>query len=58
MDAAAETSRQNRSRGRGTAAALAVAAVALFVAAGLLLWSRHGEAVFSDYVTAALAWCF
>ena len=33
-------------------------AVGLFVAAGLLLWARHGDAVFNDYVIAALAWCF
>ena len=37
---------------------LIAAAVALLVAAGLLLWSRHGAAVFSDTVLAALAWCF
>jgi hypothetical protein len=29
------------------------------VAAGALLWSRHGSAVFVDNpVLAALAWCF
>ncbi len=33
-------------------------AVGLLVAAGLLLWGRHGEAVFGDTVIAALAWCF
>jgi hypothetical protein len=41
------------------AALLVVAAAALcLVAVGLLLWSRHGSAVFSDTVLAALAWCF
>ncbi len=38
--------------------ALAAAAVGCLVVAGLLLWSRQGEAVFSDTVLAALAWCF
>ena len=29
-----------------------------FVAAGSLLWWRHGAAVFTDFAVAALAWCF
>jgi hypothetical protein len=33
-------------------------AVLCAAAAGLLLWSRQGEAVFSDMVLTALAWCF
>ncbi len=37
---------------------LVASAVAFLVAAGLLLWWRHGAAVFSDTVLAALAWCF
>jgi hypothetical protein len=37
---------------------VAAAAALCLVAAGLLLWSRHGAAVFSDTVMAALAWCF
>jgi len=37
---------------------LVAVAVAFFIAAGLLLWGRHGAAVFSDTVLAALAWCF
>ena len=37
---------------------LVAAAAGLFVAAGLLLWARHGDAVFNDYLVAALAWCF
>ena len=41
------------------AALILTGAAALFlVGAGLLLWSRHGDAVFSDTVLAALAWCF
>ena len=41
------------------AALLVAAAAALCLAgAGLLLWARHGAAVFSDTVLAALAWCF
>ena len=45
---------------RSNRPALLVAAMAglCLVAAGLLLWSRHGAAVFSDTVLAALAWCF
>ena len=44
---------------RGFAArALAAAAVVCLVAAGLLLWGSRGDAVFSDTVLAALAWCF
>jgi hypothetical protein len=38
--------------------AVIVSAVACLVGAGVLLWSRTGEAVFSDLVLAALAWCF
>ncbi len=40
--------------------ALGIAAVAALclVGAGVLLWRRHGAAVFSDTVMAALAWCF
>jgi hypothetical protein len=37
---------------------LIVAALGCIVAAGLLLWSRQGDAVFSDMVLTALAWCF
>lgn len=37
---------------------IAAAAALSLVGAGLLLWSRHGAAVFSDTVLAALAWCF
>ena len=37
---------------------VAAAAALCLVGAGLLLWWRHGAAVFSDTVLAALAWCF
>ena len=40
------------------AVGIAAAAALCLVGAGLLLWSRHGAAVFSDTVMAALAWCF
>lgn len=33
-------------------------AAAGLLAAGLALWSRHGDAVFTDVILAALAWCF
>ena len=32
-------------------------AVVLAVAAGLVLWSSRGAAVFIDMVSAAVAWC-
>jgi hypothetical protein len=32
--------------------------IACFVGAGLLLWSRSGDVVFSNLVLNALAWCF
>jgi len=38
--------------------ALLGGAIVCLTAAGLLLWSRTGEAVFSDMVLSALAWCF
>ena len=37
---------------------LLIGTCATLVAAGGLLWSRHGAAVFSDMVVAAIAWCF
>ena len=40
--------------GRG----LLAGAVAALVVAGLLLWWRQGDAVFSQYLLGALAWCF
>jgi hypothetical protein len=33
-------------------------AVLALLAAGLVLWSRDGEAVFAAYLLAAIAWCF
>ena len=27
-------------------------------AAGVLLWWRHGAAVFTEYALSAMAWCF
>jgi hypothetical protein len=45
-------------RSHRTALILSAAAVLCLVGAGLLLWWRHGDAVFSDTVLAALAWCF
>jgi hypothetical protein len=59
MSAAAEQQSLAPERRASRAALLVVAATALcLVGAGLLLWSRHGAAVFSDTVLAALAWCF
>ena len=38
--------------------ALAAATAACLVVGGLLLWASRGDAVFSDMVLAAIAWCF
>ncbi len=45
-------------RGRRLAFALGGGAFLSLAAAGLLLWSREGSAVFADVVLAAIAWCF
>ena len=37
---------------------LAAAALGCLLLAGVLLWGSRGEAIFSDMVLAALAWCF
>ena len=59
MSVAAEHRSLGAERRPNRPALLAGAAVVLcLVAAGLLLWSQHGAAVFSDTVLAALAWCF
>jgi hypothetical protein len=39
-------------------AALSGAALLVLIAAGGLLWASQGDAVFTDLMTAALAWCF
>jgi hypothetical protein len=57
MDARAEGSQADAAPSR-LGWALVGGAVVCLTAAGLLLWSRTGEAVFSDMVLAALAWCF
>jgi hypothetical protein len=44
--------------GRRASRGLIAACVGCLVGAGFLLWARHGEAVFSKTVLAALAWCF
>ncbi len=40
------------------AGGLWVGAILAVVGAGLVLWSARGAAVFTDVVSAALAWCF
>ncbi|WP_375457614.1 hypothetical protein [uncultured Enterovirga sp.] len=37
---------------------LAGGAALCLVAAGGLMWWKHGDAIFGSMVTAALAWCF
>jgi hypothetical protein len=59
MSAAADQQSLASERRTSRAALLVAVAVALcLVGAGLLFWARHGDAVFSDTVLAALAWCF
>jgi hypothetical protein len=38
--------------------ALVGGGVACLVGSGLVLWTHRGDAVFSDLVLTALAWCF
>lgn len=33
-------------------------AVAMLLAAGLLMWWARGPAIFTDMLSAAVAWCF
>jgi hypothetical protein len=56
MDADARTDKTEG--GRVFVVATLTGAAFLLLAAGGLLWARQGEAVFTDLVTAALAWCF
>jgi hypothetical protein len=58
MSVGAEHSGSETQRAGYAGRFLVVAGVACLVAAGLLLWSRQGGAVFSDVVLSALAWCF
>ena len=51
---------EHAERNDGTLALIAVAAgvfVAL-LATGIYLWTIHGAAIFTDLVSAAIAWCF
>lgn len=47
-----------RTSGTSLALRLAAGAATCLAGAGLLLWLRYGEAVFSQYLLGALAWCF
>jgi uncharacterized iron-regulated membrane protein len=58
MSAVAEHEATQARRSNRPVLLVAAAAALCLVGAGLLLWSRHGAAVFSDTVLAALAWCF
>ena len=60
MSVAAEDRDFARPAGRSHWPALVVVAAGslCLVGAGVLLWGWQGEAVFSDTVLAALAWCF
>ena len=57
MDLEAEQSSEAKPDSLG-GRVLIVAAVGCAMAAGLLLWSVRGDAIFSDIVLAGLAWCF
>jgi hypothetical protein len=58
MPADVEPSTRELRRTEAVRLALAGAAVLCVVGAGLVLWSRSGDAVFSSLVLSALAWCF
>ena len=59
MSVLAESRASETARRLSRPARLIVGAGALLlVGAGLLLWWRHGAAVFNDTVLAALSWCF
>ncbi len=42
---------------RRTGQALWLAAALALIAAGLVLWTARAEAIFTDMVSAAIAWC-
>lgn len=48
----------SKSNGGGPRLALWSLSVATIVAAGLVLWNATGPAIFTDMVSAAIAWCF
>jgi hypothetical protein len=52
-----ETERTERQEQRARVG-LVAAAILCLVGSGGLLWWRYGGAVFTDLVTAGLAWCF
>ena len=58
VDAAERAEEVEDGRGRRLAFALGGGTFLCLAAAGLLLWSRQGSAVFTDVVLAAIAWCF
>lgn len=58
VEAAVDRRTAGHSRPLGAARLLVLTGALLAVVAGGLLWFRHGAAVFSDYTSAALAWCF
>ncbi|HEX2724387.1 MAG TPA: hypothetical protein VHN20_01065 [Beijerinckiaceae bacterium] len=57
MGVTADQQAQSHRSSRSAPLILAGAGLCLVVA-GLLLWWRHGPAVFNDFVLTALAWCF
>jgi hypothetical protein len=44
--------------GRVLALVLGCSSLAMLLAAGGLLWWRHGDAVFTEIALSGLAWCF
>ena len=59
MSMTAERHRSSSPQGSQAAVwSLGGLAAVLFLAAGGLLWWRRGDAVFSEYVLSAFAWCF
>lgn len=58
MSELAERATIGNSPNRWTGRVLLGSSLLLALAAGGLLWWRHGAAVFGSYVVATLAWCF
>ena len=58
VEAAMDCDKAEPVRPLGAARVLVGLGLLSLMAAGGLLWYRHGAAVFSDYAFAALAWCF
>ncbi len=51
------TDGQPDGRGRWVARGLTLLGLGGLLGAGALMWTRHGESIFADLMSAAIAWC-